>query len=361
MSHNQNANLIDIDLVKYFETNSAFEDDFDTTAHIWFTRNFRYFKNLNTIIPILKHYERCNSIRNSFLEYYTPGMKEHDVFIKYNDYFTRVFYSIEKNGLHVERETFNKHFIDTQFYDGYTYSEYNIYTSTGRPSNRYGGINFGALNKETGCRGAFTSRFGSNGFLINFDFDAYHIRLLAHLINYDFPIEESIHEYLGKLYFKKDVLTDEEYEMSKKVSFKLLYGGITPEFRHIEYFNGIYELTQLMWQQFNEKNYIETPLFNRKLYKNFFTDMNPSKLLNYYLQCFETERNCIVLDKLLKQNFKSKIILYTYDSILIDFCKEDGAQALKYIKDEMVSDKFPVKISIGNDYQNLVSVNSNKL
>jgi len=361
MPFNQNSNIIDIDLVKYFETNSAFDDDYDTSAHIWFTKNFRYFKNLNTVIPILKHYERCNDIRNSFLEYYTPGIQEHDVFIKYNDYFIRNFYLIEKNGLHVDKDIFTKHFIDTQYYDGYTYSEYNIYTSTGRPSNRYGGINFAALDKKTGCRTAFTSRFGSNGFLINFDFDAYHIRLLAHLVNYDFPVDESIHEHLGKLYFKKDTLTEEEYENSKKVSFKLLYGGITPEFQDIEYFKRVHELTQLMWKKFNDMNYIETPLFNRKLFKNFFTDMNASKLLNYYLQCFETERNCMVLDKLLKLEMKSKIILYTYDSILIDFCKDDGARILKYIKEEMVSDKFPVKISVGSSYQSLVPVSSNKL
>ncbi len=354
LSVNQNDNLIDIDLAKYFETNSAFEDDYDTPAHNWFTQNFRYYKNLNTIIPILKHYERGTNIRNSFLEYYTHDVKEHDAFIRYNDYFTRNFHAIAKNGLHVNPEVFRKYFLDTSCYNGYTYSEYNIYTSTGRPSNRFNGINFAALNKDNGCRASFTSRFGEGGFLINFDFDGYHIRLLSQLVNYDFPIDESVHHHLGQYYFNKQQLSDSEYEESKKISFRLLYGGITKEYLHIDFYKRIYDLTQLLWKSYNEMSYIETPLFNRKLYKNFFKDMNASKLLNYLLQSFETERNCLVLDKLNKKQMKSKIILYTYDSFLIDFNKEDGAEIITYIKEEMESGKFPVKIEIGYDYQNMI-------
>lgn len=356
LAFNGADNLFDIDLVKYFETNSSFDDDFDTAAHEWFTRNFKYFKNLNTIIPILKHYERCNNIRNAFLEYYTPGIMEHENFIRYNDHFTRNFYDIEKNGIYVNYDTFKTHFLDTQYYSGYTFSEYNIYTSTGRPSNRYGGINFAALNKENGCRASFTSRFGEDGFLINFDFDAYHIRLLAHMANYHFDINESVHMQLGKFYFNKPELTSKEYEESKKISFKILYGGIPKEYLHIDFFKRIDDLTKLLWNSFNEVNYIETPLFNRKLYKTFFTDMNASKLLNYYLQCFETERNCLLLDKLNKIKCDSKIILYTYDSILYDFKKSDGADVIRAIMSEMVSNAFPVKISVGPDYQNMVHV-----
>ena len=95
---------------------------------------------------------------------------------------------------------------------------------------------------------------------------------------------------------------------------------------------------------------------NFKNRKNFFSEMNASKLLNYYLQCFETERNCLVLDKLNQIACKSKIILYTYDSLLIDFNKADGAETIKLIKNEMESNKFPIKIHVGPDYHNMVQV-----
>ena len=43
--------------------------------------------------------------------------------------------------------------------DGLVYSEYNPYTTTGRPSNRFGGTNFAALNKTDGSREKYISRF----------------------------------------------------------------------------------------------------------------------------------------------------------------------------------------------------------
>ena len=39
------------------------------------------------------------------------------------------------------------------------YTEYNLYTSTGRPSNKFGGVNFAALNKEDGSRNSFVFIF----------------------------------------------------------------------------------------------------------------------------------------------------------------------------------------------------------
>ena len=58
---------------------------------------------------------------------------------------------IEQNGIHSK--------------EGEVHSEYNIYTSTGRPSNRFGGTNFAALNKKDGSRKQYISRF-KNGVLV---------------------------------------------------------------------------------------------------------------------------------------------------------------------------------------------------
>ena len=93
-------------------------------------------------------------------------------------------YQIERNGL--------------KTYEKIIYSEYNPYTSTGRPSNRFGGLNFAALNKSDGSRKQFISRF-SNGVLVEMDFDAYHLRLIADKIGYDFP-SGSVHEHMSKFY-----------------------------------------------------------------------------------------------------------------------------------------------------------------
>lgn len=351
-------NLVDMSMVEYFYNNQSIEDDFETTAHEFFTRNFGNFSNLNTIIPITKHIEKAQAIAQRFLNVYDYFQND-ESFQKYNELILDSLFQIEKNGLFANYEQFKKKFNEQFIQDNFAFSEYNIYTTTGRPSNRFGGINFAALNKESGQRTPFVSRFGENGFMVSFDYDAYHLRLLAALVDYQFPDKISVHEYLGKFYFQKETLTDAEYAESKSISFRQLYGGIGIEYLSIPFFAKIHEYTQLIWEQFREHGFIETPLFGRKLFKSFFTEMNAAKLLNYMLQSFETERNMAVIHNILlrTKSFSSKLILYTYDSFLWDFDKRDGAELLRVVKEELEQQgRFPVKIEIGPDYHNMISV-----
>ena len=76
------------------------------------------------------------------------------------------------------------------------YSEYNPYTATGRPSNRFGGLNFAALNKKDGSRKKFISRYGKEGMLVEMDYDAYHLRLIGDEVNYKFP-KGSVHKHMA--------------------------------------------------------------------------------------------------------------------------------------------------------------------
>lgn len=351
-------NLIDMSMVEYFYNNQSIEDDFETSAHEFFTRNFGNFNNLNTIIPITKHIEKAQTIAQRFLDVYDYFQND-ESFQKYNDLILDSLFQIEKNGLYANYDQFKKKFNEQFIQDNFVYSEYNVYTTTGRPSNRFGGINFAALNKENGQRTPFVSRFGENGFMVSFDYDAYHLRLLAALVDYQFPDKVSVHEHLGKYYFQKETLTEAEYTESKAISFRQLYGGIGQEYLSIPFFAKIHEYTQLIWEQFREQGFIETPLFSRKLFKNFFTEMNAAKLLNYMLQSFETERNMAVIHNILlrTKSFSSKLILYTYDSFLWDFDKRDGIELLRVVREELEQQgKFPAKIEIGPDYHNMISV-----
>jgi len=356
------SNIIDISMVEYFYRNQPIEDDFDTPAHVFFTRNFTNFNNLNCIIPITKHIERSQEITQRFLDVYSTFQND-TAFNKYNELIIDSLFQIEQNGLFTNYEQFKKKFPDASVYDHFVYSEYNMYTTTGRPSNRHGGINFAALNKDNGQRSPFVSRFGENGFVMSFDYDAYHLRLLAELVDYKFPEGVSVHEHLGKYYFDKDVLTPDEYSESKSISFKQLYGGIAPEYLVIPFFAKVHEYTQLLWQQYNQDGFVETVMFGRKLFKSFFSDMNAAKLLNYLLQSFETERNMAVIHNILlrTKSFSSKLILYTYDSFLWDFNKKDGADLIKLIKEELEQNgKFPIKLEIGPDYQNMITIDKKR-
>lgn len=352
------SNLIDIDLVEYFYRNHPIEDEFDTPAHEFYTRTIHQFKNLNTIIPISKHIEKSDAIVTRFLDVY-DSVQLNDSFTNYNNLILTNLFKIEKNGLYVKTNEFSELFKSKNVFSNIVYSEYNIYTSTGRPSNRYGHVNFAALNKESGQRSVFTSRFGNDGFLLSYDYDAYHLRLLAFLIDYQFPAHISVHKYLGQIYFNKQDLTDDEYHDSKSISFRQLYGGIQKEYLDIDFFSKVDEYTKLLWIKFNDDGFIETPLFHRKLFKSFFSEMTAAKLLNYLLQAFETERNMAVIQAIHSriQSFSSKMILYTYDSFLFDFHINDGADFIKIVKEELEqANQFPVKIEVGPDYQHMKQV-----
>jgi hypothetical protein len=50
-----------------------------------------------------------------------------------------------------------------QVHKGYVYSDYNPYTITSRVTNKFGKINFAAVNKSDGSREAFISRHENGG------------------------------------------------------------------------------------------------------------------------------------------------------------------------------------------------------
>lgn len=348
------SNLTDINLLQWYHTNNYLEEDYNTPTHDFFERKFSSLIDLNVVVPISKHYDKCKKITEYFFSILDLVDTDLDSFERYDEVLTTL-YKLESNGLFVNKKLFNEHFSESLSSNGLVYSEYNIFTTTGRPSNRFNGINYAALPKDTGCRESFISRF-KNGVLVQFDYDAYHLRLLAELLDYKFPDNISVHEYLGKKYFEKDSLSEEEYQESKSISFKLLYGGITQDYMSIDFFALIKQYTALIWEKFNEDGYVETPLLHRKLYKSFFTDINANKLLNYLIQAYETERNIYIINRIqtLAQTESNLLILYTYDSFLFDMTVYDE-NIMSNIKNILEQNgKYPVKMSYGKNY-NLLS------
>ena len=253
------------------------------------------------IAHILKKPEILNI--NEISEYYTDKVYPNITFI-------------ESAGIRINNSVFND-FFDKNYDTDYVYCNYHLHTTTGRPSNTFDNVNFSALNKKDGTRKSFISRF-EKGILIEYDLDAYHLRLIAQILNYSLP-NESVHVYFGKQFFKKEHLTDEEYIQSKNISFKLAYGGLTAEYSHVDFFHQMEDFKAKLWHSFNYHGYITSPLSKRKIKKSNLEDMNASKLLNYLLQMHETEYSIIFIQEIksILENKKSKLILYTYDSFLL--------------------------------------------
>lgn len=268
------------------------------------------------------------------------------------------FYNIEKNGIYVNRDNYKLGAVDLIHVNNCVYSQYNYLTPTTRPSNRYGKINFAAINSKTNQKDTIVSRFGGDGILFMVDYESYHLRLFANHIEFPLP-SSSLHDYFGKFYYDKQSLTGEEYEMSKKITFNLIYGGISDDVRtHIPFMAKVAEYVEKTWRKFEQTGYIETWLYKRKLYKKNYDSMNPYKLFNYLLQSAETERNTQV-GMYLNNHFeklKSKIIIYHYDAFVIDLHKSE----ISYTKSSMdyLTDfgNYPLRAYVGENYGNMTKL-----
>ena len=329
-------NVIDVNLSHYMRTNEPIViDDIETSAHHFFNMKHYRKRNINTIIPVLKHLEYCRKL-SKILKGVIEKASDTDNVTYNNDVLDNLSY-IEQNGL--------------QTTAGMVYSEYNIFTSTGRPSNRFGGTNFAALNKSDGSRKPYVSRHKA-GVLVEMDYDAYHLRLIGDRIGYKFG-KDSVHEHMAKFY-------GVDYEESKKLSFQYLYGFIPYEVSQINpFFCKVEKYIKELWGTYNSKDFILSDIYNKRIYRENLTDMNANKLFNYTIQLMETENNMKVLSELIPKikDYKSKLILYSYDSFLLDFNMEDGLDYLKEVKDILEQKgKFPVKVSWGLNYHEMKDI-----
>ena len=261
-----------------------------------------------------------------------------------------VYHTIEKNGIAVDELLFRSAFPNSGYLrDGKAYTKYNLYTSTGRPSNRFAGVNYAALNKEDGTRECFMSRY-PNGKLIEIDFTSYHPRILASLTKYSISDQENIYEHLAKQYFG-DNPTQEQIAQSKEMTFRQLYGGINRQYLHIDYFARIQMLTDTLWQIYSKQGFINSLISKRKI--SGIEDATPTKVLNYFIQLQETEQNVQLLSQIFAKLPTDVLpILYTYDSILFDVpCEKE--QALYSVLQATIPSKFPFKIKTGDNYRHI--------
>ena len=92
----------------------------------------------------------------------------------------------------------------------------------------------------------------------------------------------------------------------------------------------------------------------RKLKNGNFRNMNKNKLFNYLLQATETELNMKSISKLNKylSDKKTKLVLYTYDSYLLDVHPMEIG-LLNDIKILIEEAGFITKMEIGDNYSDI--------
>ena len=326
--------VVDVNLQYYMNKNEPLEwEELSTNTHDYFHRVMWKMKNTNRIIPILKHLELCREQVRMLEKYYELPIHE-----DYNNEIIDNLSFVEGSGLRRG--------------DDMVFSEYNLYTSTGRPSNRFGGINFAALNKKDESRKPYKSRF-QDGILVEFDYDAYHLRLIGHILDYKFP-KGSVHEHMSEFY------GDVDYETSKSTSFQYVYGRIPQQVIDTNpFFSRVDKYIGKIWGKFKTQQFIESDIYNKRIYRKNLSAMNRNKLFNYMIQLLETENNMKVMSELIPflKDKQSKLILYSYDSFLFDFKLTDGLDFLKGVKGILEQDGvFPTKSSKGLNYHEMEDI-----
>jgi hypothetical protein len=304
-----------------------------TTAHTILYQRFPGLTTVNQLVPITKHYEVCEQVYDD-LEHRVNSV----VNPFYNDKATLVFNAIERNGIKIDKNEFETHFYEIE--NEVVYTQYNFKTLTTRPSNKFNGVNYAALNKENGCRKSFIPH---NDSFLEYDISAYHPTLAARLVDFDFD-NGDIHENFSRMY-------GVDYQTAKELTFKQLYGGVFENYKELPFFKQTSVYIEDNWETFNSTGELMCPISNHIFYKDKLENMNPQKLFNYVLQNMETSLNIEILYRIFKllKGKKTKLVLYTYDSFLFDF-DESEIEVMEQIKEVFYKLKLQIKQKHGINY-----------
>ena len=341
-------NATDADACLYLHDSSFIDEkQLLKSVYLSWSRKHGNKSGLGAIIPLSIHIQYVTGLWKYYCKYittYSPhGYKE--LLLQKS-----ILGHFERNGIHVNSELLVAHWgkeYIKHVKDDLVYSEYNPFTSTGRPSNTWDHLNFSALNSKTGCRQTFTSRFGSDGVLVYLDYESYHFRLIGQALNYKFPENTNIHQYLGG---------------DKSANFKKLYGGPSDEDRKtFKFWDEVDSFVNGIWNEHETYGKVKSLSDGRYFKSDIIDNLRPYTLFNYLIQNFETVRNmemCSnIIDLFTSRASRSLLVMYIYDGIIIDMHKSEKG-LLKPLIDIMNPDKFtyPVGVKAGYNLDDLKKI-----
>lgn len=299
------------------------------------SNKFFRIEELGHIIPLSNQLEWAKKIAE-YVTQFKPFENESSISQQCIDYcndFTNIFYEIERNEITFGDETKKQNYM--------------WYTATSRPSNTWDGFNFSAMNKKDGSRDKIRSRF-DGGKIVQFDYDAFHIKLLAKILEYKFEKHpyEQIREELG---------IKMEYDDFKSKIFQNIYGNITNDFMNHPFFQSIQAVIDDLWNQYESNGSVDSHFYGK-----IFTDIKdatPNKVFNYILQSLETEYNVrkikIILPHL--KNKKSIFMMYLYDAFVFDIHPSEMG-LIDVLRSAFETDNMSIKIYIGDTFGDIKQI-----
>lgn len=342
---------IDLSMVHSMSKYERLEYSYDAgnTNHFYSKFGHTEFKSINKLIPISRLFESRNKVFNQIK--HTLDLDIPDGFSFYNNLGTNVFFLLEQQGLGINYQEYKSLFTPRNILynteDNKVLTFYNLYNATSRPTNAFNSVNYAAIPKSDEHRKCFRP---TKDYFVEFDFDGYHLRLLAEQIDYELT-PDSAHKQLAKHYFGTEDISEEQYKQAKQINFQAIYGKIPEEHKDLDIFVKIQEYIDSMWSSYIETGCVWNPQSGKQFNSNL-KDMNPAKLMNYMMQSLETSRNILILKEVLRylKDKSTKPVLFTYDAILFDYDKSDGKDTLEGIQEILEQKgKFPVKFKFSKD------------
>jgi hypothetical protein len=313
----------------YIHDHVNVQEFYTTVMESFYSRHYNS-KKLTKIIPLSKLIEFAENMILFTLPYYKPDKISQEC-IDYCEDFTNIFKFIESNEIPVGEDMKKQNYM--------------WYTATSRPSNSWNNFNFSALNKNDGTRNKIHSRF-KNGKIVQFDYDAFHIKLLANILDYKFtkhPYDE-IKEELG---------LDIPYDEVKSRVFQNIYGTITEQFLQHPFFQRVQAMIDELYREYLENGYTESYFYHKRFRE--IEDPTPNKVFNYFLQSLETEYNVRKLKTILPSLKGRKMVLcmYLYDAFVFDI-SFDELDFIPQLKRTFETDDMTTKCSIGDTFGQLL-------
>jgi len=321
---------IDMDsyLLYYFDYTiplSSFYCDTINSYH----RKHRNSKNLNRIVPYSKLMESIGNFCDHVIRLYKPDRIASDCVSFCNDY-VDAFYGLDKSIVIIDDIHRRQH---------YTWN-----TATTRPSNHWDRLNFYAINKGDGSRDRLKTQF-DNGTLVQFDFNAFHVNLLANYVGFSFdkyPYEQ----------LRDEIHPEMSINDMKRYVFKNLYGGISDDMKRHQFFSLVQDVIDAKYSEYSTHFCMKSWRYGKRF--RDIQDANPNKVFNYFLQSMETEWNVPIIIRILKLfgELESKFLMYLWDAFLFDIHPNEK-WVIPEISSILGDVGMKLKITSGGDFGNL--------
>jgi hypothetical protein len=326
MYHGFNEGIDLNSYLHYYADHSIVHKEFYTKSVEVLSNKYFNSDDLGHIIPLAIQLDYAKKMAEYVLVFYRKRQIDEKCIEFCND-FVEVFYEIEKEKILIDGKWENQNYM--------------WYTATTRPSNAWNNFNFSAMNKRDGTRNKIRSRF-EGGKIVQFDYDAFHIKLLAKVLDYKFyghPYDD----------IKKELALDIPYDEIKSKVFQNIYGSISHQFMQHTFFASVQAMIDELYLQYKNDGAVKS-WFYEKLFRDI-QDETPNKIFNYVLQSLETEYNVRKIKKILPyiKDKRSVFMLYLYDAFVFDIHPGE-MDLVNTLQSAFETDDMSIKIYVGDTF-----------